>query len=200
MEFESIQSRNLARFTEQLQYVDELAAVVLKGHLVLEEQLDRIIRRFLFHPKHLDGASLRFHQKIKIAQSMSLDGHENSIWNLLLALNALRNNLAHSLEHDKRQSKLNHVLTLFASESDDTDSRTTDDAPLRDHEIVSLAMAMVLGFLGSFEAEVARFRDLIDVLDKTVNPHRHSNDTKPQEANHQSSTNSQENRGEPRQA
>jgi hypothetical protein len=152
---------------------DELTAVVLKGHLVLEEQLDRIICRFLFHPKHLDDAGLRFHQKVKISQSMSLDGSENSIWNLLLALNALRNNLAHSLEDDKRQSKLNRVLTLFAEESGNASHPTEDDPPLSDHEGVSGAMAMVLGFLSSFEEEVIRFRMAIDTLDKTMNPHRH---------------------------
>ena len=173
MEKKSVQDRNLAQFFKHMQHVDELALTVLKGHLVLEEQLDRIVSKFLFHPEHLGAANLRFYQKVKVAQCMSLDEHDNSVWELLLSINSLRNHLAHSLEPEKRDQKLDRVKTLFASERDDA---TTDTSQMRDHEIVALAMAMVLGFLGSFEEEVERFRYWVGTLDSVVNPHRHKPD------------------------
>ena len=180
---ENVKDRNLTRFTEQMQHVDELAVTVLKGHLVLEEQLDRIVSKFLFHPKHLDAANLRFHQKAKVAQCMSLDEHDNSVWELLLAINSLRNHLAHSLEPEKRQQRFDRVKTMFDSEHDSSGIET---AQMRDHEIVAFAVAMVLGFLSSFEEEVERYRDWVATLDKVVNPHRHGPDAQPKETDEQS--------------
>src|SRR5690349_1914719 len=89
-----VNTRNLNRLIEQMGHIDELALVVLKGHLLLEEQLERIISKFLLHPEYLERANLRFAQKVALARTMSLDEQENSMWELLLAVNGLRNELA----------------------------------------------------------------------------------------------------------
>ena len=46
-----------------MKHIDELALVVLKGHLLLEEQLERILGKFLFHPEYLEGANLRLRKR-----------------------------------------------------------------------------------------------------------------------------------------
>lgn len=56
------------KFEQHLQYVDDIALIVLKGHLIIEEVLDSIISRFVFHSEYLDRASLRFAQKVNIAR------------------------------------------------------------------------------------------------------------------------------------
>ena len=165
-----VHDRNLKRFTDQMRHIDELALVVLKGHLVLEEQLERILGKFVFHPEYLEGANLRFAQKVALARSVSLDEHANSMWELLLAVNALRNELAHALDSEKRQRKFDRVKSLFMTESD---AAAAEVGGCSDHELVASAVALILGFLGSFEEEVVRFKDWVSTLDRVVNPHRH---------------------------
>lgn len=158
--------------------VDELALVVLKGHLVIEKFLDRIISRFVFHPEMLKSARLTFAQQVSIARSMSLDEHANSMWDLIKAINALRNDLTHSLDSPKRQARLDCVLTLFSKE--DTDSpipphKSSEAAHIR----IANAIALSVGFLSTFEAEVERFKEWVGSLDSVVNPHRHEDGQRP---------------------
>ena len=40
---------------------------------------------------------------------MSLDEHANSLWELVLAVNGLRNELAHALNSEKRQHKFDRL-------------------------------------------------------------------------------------------
>jgi hypothetical protein len=165
-----VHDRNLKRLTDQMRHIDELALVVLKGHLVLEEQLERILSKFLFHPEYLEKANLRFAQKVALARSISLDEQANSIWELLLAVNALRNELAHALHPEKRQRKFDRVKSLYIAERD---ASASEVGGCPDHELAVYAVALILGFLGSFEEEVVRFRDWVSTLDRVVNPHRH---------------------------
>ena len=137
---------------------------------MLEEQLQRILDIFLFHPQHLEEARLSFAQKVALARSMSLDEHSNSMWQLNLAVNTLRNELAHALGSEKRKNKFDRLKTLYIAERDVT-AEEADRSP--DHIIASFAISLCLGFLGSFEEEVTRFKSWINNLDHVVNPHRH---------------------------
>ena len=76
---------------------DPAALVVLKGHLVVEEKITAAIEKFVFHPEQLERARLSFADKVAIARSISLYGANNSMGDVVLKLNALRNRLAHSL-------------------------------------------------------------------------------------------------------
>jgi hypothetical protein len=165
-----VHDRNLKQLTDQMRHIDELALVVLKGHLVLEEQLERILGKFLFHPEYLEEANLRFAQKVALARSMSLDEQANSMWELLLAMNGLRNELAHALHSEKRQRRFDRVKSLYMAESD---ASAAEVVGCTDHELAANAIALILGFLGSFEEEVVRFKDWVSTLDRIVNPHRH---------------------------
>jgi len=90
---------------DQWQNIDELSQIILKGHLVLEERLTRIIGKFVFHAELVQSAKPRFIQKIEIARSISLDEHGNRMWELFKAINELRNQLAHSLDPERRDLK-----------------------------------------------------------------------------------------------
>lgn len=161
-----------AQFMEHFQYVDATAQVVLKGHLLIEETLDTIIGKFVYHPEHLHNANLRFAQKLDVAKSMSLDEHSNEMWELAKGINSLRNELSHSLKSEKRHQKTQRVLELYLKLLENKELATQHKQ--ESEELVLMwAISFFLGFLASFEAEVDRFKDFVNALDHTLNPHRH---------------------------
>lgn len=165
----NVHNRNIQRLQEHLRYVDELSLIVLKGHLILEEQLDRILSTLVFHSDHLLGANLRFVQKVSLARSVSLDEDNNPIWDLILAINTLRNELSHALESGRRQSRVERVKALYLNIYQEAIS---DERNHPDNEIVAYSIGLSLGFLGGFEEEIIRFKDWVDKLDIVVNPNR----------------------------
>jgi hypothetical protein len=166
----TVHERTLQRFVEQMQHIDEVAVITLKGHLLLEEQLERIIGTFVFHAECVRLAQLRFPQKVALARAMSLDEHGHRMWDLVLAINTFRNELAHALQSEKREQKFQRLKTLF---EESTAGAPLPSHPLADKEVVLFAVAAASGFLGTFEEEVLRFKEQVDILDRKMNPHRH---------------------------
>lgn len=156
--------------------LDDTIVIVLKGHLLIEEMLDSIIKSFVFHSEYIDDAHLRFTQKVQIARSLSIDEHENGMWDIATRLNTLRNDFAHALDSDKRQRKISAVVEAYFREADEAEHielvKSQDE-----HVILALAAAYFVGFLGSFKMEVQRFRALVDGIDLIMNPHRHQPNT-----------------------
>ena len=160
-------------FQEHLGQIDELTLVVLKGHLLIEESLDKIISTFVFHPEMLEPARLSFAQRVAIARAISLDEHENSMWELVLAINTLRNDLAHNLRSPRRVQRTERVFSLLDHESRNAEGPSPQLPAGPEHGRMAVAIALSLGFLSSFQAEVERFKDLVSTLDGAVNPHRY---------------------------
>jgi hypothetical protein len=148
---------------------DTPAMLALKGHLVIEEKITSAIDKFVFHPEYLDDARLTFAQKLLFARALSLDEHTNSMWDLLARLNKLRNTLSHSLDGERRARAMNALKDAYVMECGGKlqDQDAADEAP------VLGAVSLCLGFIDSFEKEVERFREHVDVLDTIVNQHRH---------------------------
>lgn len=150
--------------------VDDEALVVLKGHLIVEEKLDEIIEAFVFHPQQLETARLSFAQKVAIARSISLDEPENTVWDLILKLNTLRNRLAHSLDGTARDKAMEVLRASYSREV---------GAPPEETDVIFLTSVatLSLGFLGSFLKEVNRLRKFLGAIDPAINPHRHKSPT-----------------------
>ena len=166
------------KFTEHFATVDATAQVVLKGHLLIEDALDAILGKFVFHSEHLESANLRFAQKVDLARSMSLDEHNNEMWELVKAINALRNELSHSLKSEKRQQKTRRVIDLYLKLLDNEEVASYHKG--ESEEIILMwATSFFLGFLSSFEQEVDRFKGLVGALDRVANPHRHGRTVPP---------------------
>jgi len=100
---------------------------------------------------------------------MSLDEADNSMWGLILAVNTLRNNIAHSLDSQERQKAYQRFKQVCDSEMKESACQKFDEP----HLLASLAMAHCLDFLQGFEAENDRFKECLNTMDKIVNPHRH---------------------------
>ena len=78
---------------------DELERVLLKGHLLLEEELLRLIESGAMRIQPLAEARLTFHQKLCLARALyHIDGWEGFAF--AGALNKLRNAWAHQADTD----------------------------------------------------------------------------------------------------
>lgn len=159
------------QFREHFEHVDATTQIILKGHLLIEESLNSILEQFVFHPEFMESANLRFAQKIDVARSMSLGDHENPMWELAIAINSLRNELAHSLKSEKRDQKTKRVREVYSKLVDHTELRDRREGD-PDEVILMWAVSYFLGFLTGFRREVGRFKELVDAMDRAINPHR----------------------------
>src|SRR5262245_11506894 len=98
-----------AAFEQHFSQVDEVAQSVLKGHLVIEQALDNILATMFFHPEHIALGRFTFAQKVNIARAFCLRKDKLSPWQQILALNSLRNEIAHNLESEERTKKMDRV-------------------------------------------------------------------------------------------
>ena len=106
-------SESLLRFaTHLLPAGDDLTLIILKGHLLIEEQLNARLSAVARKPQILPEARLRFHALSKVC--MALFYGENSaeewFWSAIAKLNTIRNDLAHHLETPKLEAKIYEML------------------------------------------------------------------------------------------
>lgn len=162
-------------FNEQMQKPDKLQNVLLKGHLIIEAAIDNLIVNIFFHPDHLFKGRFTFIQKVQIARSYALRKDENTIWNLILSVNEVRNEVAHNLAGDKRNKKLKQLRRLFLSEATvemrtDLEMKFGKLENLQDEFVVTLSCALCTGFLSKYEDDIIALRRMIDGLDIILNP------------------------------
>lgn len=148
---------------------DDVALIVLKGHLVIEERITAAIGKFVWHPEFLERARLNFSQKMQLARAISMDQSANSVWDLIDKLNAVRNKLAHSLDGGTRGKAIAALREAFAREVPDAATEELKD----DKHLLATVISMSLGFVHSFEQEVDRFRHYVEIMDRVLNRHRH---------------------------
>lgn len=160
--------RNLAAFKEHLLEVDEVALVTLKGHLLIEASLDRIIELMFFHPEHVSNARLSFFQKMNIARAFCLRKDDEGTWKAIADINSLRNEIAHNLKGEKLARKIAEVRHFFIAEFAGIQGDHLKDAP--DQNIIMFACAACTGFLSEFESDTRALRRHIDALDAVLNP------------------------------
>jgi hypothetical protein len=86
-------------FLESLPHGKDIELVLLKGHLLIEEQIRQIIHSRLRNPGVFAEANsqLGAHQAIQLAKAFFPPAHMPEIWKATLKLNQLRNDIAHNL-------------------------------------------------------------------------------------------------------
>jgi hypothetical protein len=89
---------------------DDLTLLVLKGHLLVEEGLDALLRVLLKNPEALAPANLNLFSRLCIVRA--LFGNTEMI-DAAIALNNLRNKLAHHLEHPQVERLTNDFISRF---------------------------------------------------------------------------------------
>jgi hypothetical protein len=91
----------LERFHNLLPREGDLALIILKGHLLIEEQINFLLEHRIPKFSALKAANLTTHQKICLAEAVIEESQENEkndwLWVALKKLNSLRNDIAHKL-------------------------------------------------------------------------------------------------------
>ena len=92
------QDQRSARYSEMLPKTDDVALVVLKGHLIVEEMLFAIAAAHCARPAELEKAKLSFAQLLHVTQSLLKMPSTPRTWEAIALLNSMRNSLVHNLE------------------------------------------------------------------------------------------------------
>jgi hypothetical protein len=155
-------SQVMTEYKRHLEEVDELALIVLKGHLLIEGLLDKIIYLAVFHVEYLTSARLSFNQKLLLARSLCREKHDISIWMMIGGINALRNKIAHGLDDDRRRASVSALRRLFLTELEP--EQVAQFEGFNDEQISYYACAMSVGFLEIFESDTKALRSIIENL------------------------------------
>lgn len=133
--------------------VSDLTLLILKAHLLIDEELYNQLRQLFPNPEYYDRINLRFVQNVMLARALCVRGtsdgksieHVEMCWDALDALNAFRNKLAHNLEPDD----LSHLLARL---------QLIQPEPLSmdDPDLVT-KLSLPLGFLLQFVSSLVAF-------------------------------------------
>ncbi|EKD7165505.1 hypothetical protein RFA42_004281 [Vibrio vulnificus] len=97
------------RFVSLLPHGKEIDLVILKAHLLIEEQIRLIIVKNLPSPDAIKEANLSCSQAIFLAQALLPDELDQSCWIGAKKLNNIRNKIAHNITNEG----LNHQIEDF---------------------------------------------------------------------------------------
>lgn len=159
-------NKYLDAFQKHLTEVDELSQIVLKGHLIIESALDNIIEIIFFHPEHILEKRFAFLQKVAVCRSLCLRRDRETTWDVIEAVNAVRNEVAHRLDRAKFKPKMDRLRELYRKEGYPAHVEGED---VSDQAIVLYACSGCTGFLGTFEHDIKALRTYIDELDLVLN-------------------------------
>ena len=113
------------RFLKLLPHGKDLELVILKGHLLIEEQIKEIIRQRLLNPEALNITRMNCHQAICLAQALLPAGHKEQFWTATKKFNELRNNIAHKLSPEEREAKVDEFIACVPVEWEGQDKTQT---------------------------------------------------------------------------
>jgi hypothetical protein len=103
------------RFLLLMPHGKELDLVLLKAHLLVEEQVRQIVDERLKNPRALEDTRIDCHQAICIAQAFFPEDHQPWLWAALKKLNKLRNDIAHKLEPKGLADRIDDFVSSFPS-------------------------------------------------------------------------------------
>src|SRR5450759_268308 len=101
MDKDNINSRQIedfGRFLKILPHGKDQGLVLLKAHLLIEEQIRKIVDERLKNPDALIDTRIDCHQAICLAQAFFPVDFQPWLWAALKKLNTIRNDIAHKLE------------------------------------------------------------------------------------------------------
>jgi hypothetical protein len=109
--FDELVEKNILRFQEKLglQSGADIQMILLKAHLLTEEQLQMFLDGSVREPSLLTKARFSFAQKLTLAEALHAKPNAFGyawVWEAVRALNTLRNQMAHTLEPKDFSAKL----------------------------------------------------------------------------------------------
>jgi hypothetical protein len=103
------------RFLSLLPHGGHRDLVLLKAHLLIEEQIRRIIDINLPNPKAIVDTRIDCHQAICLAQAFFSANSQPWLWASVKKLNSIRNDVAHKLEPKGLNDKIEEFCDSFPS-------------------------------------------------------------------------------------
>lgn len=100
------------RYSDLLSQSDEITLMVLKGHLVIEELLYVLAEEHCPNPAQLAKARLSFAQLLAVVQALVSVPVPQEAWQGIAELNGLRNSLAHKLQPNDVQERVERLYKL----------------------------------------------------------------------------------------
>jgi hypothetical protein len=153
-------------FSAHLSQIDELANVILRGHLLVERDLDAVIEALFFYPEYVKR--LRFERKAQIARAMALRTQTAAVWDTLAALNLLRNGIAHNIDAAERRKRLDGLRRACMNQLSAHGLKKHEDDT--DKGIVILGSALCSGYLGLLEEELIGMHSCLRQIDEQLHP------------------------------
>jgi hypothetical protein len=90
---------SLSRFQRYLPKGRDVTLIILRGHLLVEEELNELLELLVHNPQHLQKARLSFAQRVRLVHALyPARGASEPLMVAIEKLNSLRNSLAHQLE------------------------------------------------------------------------------------------------------
>jgi hypothetical protein len=100
MELRNSKGERVFLYDRHMLDIDDLAYLIIKGHLLLEVMLDILAHSTFPHPKYLDKLELSFRPVAFVVRAAVVEKSTDSHWDLIMKLHGLRNKFAHNLEPD----------------------------------------------------------------------------------------------------
>jgi hypothetical protein len=153
-----------AAFKKQLTEIDDIANIILKGHLIIESTLDDILRVLFFHPEQIleSGNRFGFERKVQILRAMLVGSNNHPHWKIVLAVNSLRNEIAHKHAGEERHRKINRLREVCMAEVVPETKKHLENAP--DDEVATFGCAACEGFLAVVLDDFIAMREQLDKL------------------------------------
>ena len=145
---------------------DDLSLIVLKGHLLIEERLFGLAELALPHPQYLKRIrNLPFSTLAYFVRAAVREKSNHACWELIPALNSLRNDYAHKLEPPDLQK---HLQKLFQIDRriETYPTQPVDKSPssgLTDAERLRYVIIDCMTFLSTLEFDYSK-RQSVTVL------------------------------------
>lgn len=107
------------RFYALLPRSDDASLIILKLHLLVEEQVRAFVDERLRSPEALKSAKLDCHQVICLAESLAGDSIHPNYWEAARKLNELRNKIAHNLEPSGVIDRMRNINMMLGNKSNE---------------------------------------------------------------------------------
>ncbi|MDA3822505.1 MAG: hypothetical protein PF450_07860 [Bacteroidales bacterium] len=119
--------QNLKRYIEvhkelykHLRFEGDDIEVVLKGHLLLESLLGKILNSSVQNTKILSVANLSYHKLTCLVQAIHDTKCGSWVWKAVFNLNNIRNKLAHNLELPGIEEQIEDFIVFVRANGDGT--------------------------------------------------------------------------------
>ena len=97
---------------------------ILKGHLIIEEELNKALNSKVKNESDIANARLSFKQLMLVTKAHYINEDNSWYWGALNKLNKIRNSLSHNLEPDDLNTNLVELIELVESHYENEEENT----------------------------------------------------------------------------